>query len=181
MKFKILSILFSIFFLFSFALVSAAGIGVSPSSLILKLEVGESKETKILVYNISQEAGIFQVFPEQFNDWIKIIPDNFRLEAGEKKEVEIRVSAKGKGTKTTNISILFAPLDRSSFGINSGIKIPLNLTVNGREPLFLASISWVLNQNLFRIGFGILAICLIGIFLLIYLEKKKTMKKQKYE
>ncbi len=171
---KIKFLLFFIFLsFFSFNSVLAAGIGVSPSSLVLKLGTGELKETKISVYNISQEAGIFQVFPEKLNDWIKIVPDNFRLEAGEKKEVEIKVSAKGKGIKTTDISILFAPLDRSSFGINSGIKIPLKLIIDGEQSLFLASIYWTLRQNSFKISIGTLAICLIGIFLVISLKRKK--------
>src|SRR4030042_3669372 len=88
MKFKILIILF-FSFLFSFNSALAIGIGAKPSFLDLELKVDQSKEVKILVYNISQEAGIFQVFPDELNEWIKIEPTNFRLEAGENKEIKI--------------------------------------------------------------------------------------------
>jgi len=177
MKFKILIILF-FSFLFSFNSVLAIGIGVKPSFLDLELKVGQSKEVKILVYNISQEAGIFQVFPDELNEWIKIEPNNFRLEAGENKEIKIIVSAKEGGGKAINLSVLASPLDRRSFSVGSGLKIPLRLNVKEERSIFLASVSEALRQSLPWISVGISVIVLIGLFLIKCLERQKRRRKK---
>ena len=178
MKFKILTIIFSIFcFLFCFGQVLAIGIGATPSFLDLELKLGQSKEVKILVYNISQEAGIFQVFPDELKEWIKIEPNNFRLEAGEDKEVKIKILAKEGGGKTTNLSISATSLDRQSFSIGPGLKIPMRLTVREERPIFLASVLEALRKNLSLISIAILiGIFLIGFFLIKYLKKRKSPK-----
>jgi hypothetical protein len=178
MKFKILIILFFSFlfsFLFSFNSVLAIGIGVKPSFLDLELKVGQSKEIKILVYNISQEAGIFQVFPDELNEWIKIEPNNFRLEAGENKEVKIKILAKEEGERVTNLSVLATPLNRRSFSVGPGLKIPLKLNVNKEKSIFLASVLEVFKQSLPWILVEILAIVLIGLFLLKFLKRREKV------
>lgn len=174
---KSLVILFFVFyFLFQLEGILAIGVGAKPSSLDLELKVGQSKETKILVYNISNEAGIFQIFPDELNDWIKIEPNNFRLEAGENKEVKINILAKEEGKKAINLSISAKPLDRQNFSVNPGLKIPLNLNVIGKYGLFMASISEIFNgKNLPKLGIGILAIILIIFFLTKYLNNRKKI------
>lgn len=176
MKFKILIILFFCFLL-SFDSALAIGIGAKPSFLDLELKVGQSKEVEILVYNISQEPGIFQVFPDELNTWIKIEPNNFRLEAGENKEVKITVLAKEEGGKAIYLSVLANPLDRSSFSVGPGLKIPLRLDVSKEGSIFLASVLEALRQNLSLISIVILiGIFLIGFFLIKYLKKRKSPK-----
>jgi hypothetical protein len=174
MKFKILIILF-FSFLFCFNSALAIGIGAKPSFLDLELKVGQSKEVKILVYNISQEAGIFQVFPDELNEWIKIEPNNFRLEAGENKEVKITVLAKEGGGKAISLSVLASPLDRRSFSVGPGLKIPLRLNVKEERSIFLASVSEAFRQSLPWISVGISAIVLIGFFLLKYFKRRKKV------
>lgn len=170
-------LLFIFFFLFSFNSVLAIGIGAKPSFLNLELKVGQSKQTKILVYNISQEAGIFQVFPDELNEWIKIEPSNFRLEAGENKEVKITFLAKEKGRKTINLSVLAQPLDRQSFSVNPGVKVPVQLNVEGGNLIFLASILRLISQNSIWI-FAILAVLSGGFFLIKYLQKRTKRRKK---
>ncbi len=173
MKFKTLTILFSIFyFLFSSNSVLSIGIGANPSFLDLELKLGQSKEVKISVFNISKEVGIFQVFPDELNDWIKITPDNFRLEAGENKEVKIEISAKEKGKKATNLSLSAVPLDRSSFSVNPGLKIPLRLNVEGQKEFFLASLFKALDLNAFSAVIIISITCLMGFFLVEYVRRR---------
>jgi len=174
MKFKILIILF-FSFLFSFDSALAIGIGAKPSFLDLELKVGQSKEVKILVYNISQEAGIFQAFPDELSEWIRIEPNNFRLEAGENKEVKITVSAKEGGGKAINLSVLASPLDRRSFSVGPGLKIPLRLNVKEEGTIFLASVSEAFRQSLLWISVGISVIVLIGFFLLKYFKRRKKV------
>ena len=169
---KILIIVISAFFLlFSFSSVFAIGIGVNPSFLNLDLETNQPKKTKILVYNISQGPGVFQVYPDELVEWIKVEPNNFRLEAGEVKEVKITILTKEKGIKITNLSVLATPLDRQSFGAHSGIKIPLKLNVSGYKPLFLASIIGTIPENWFLL---IIIIVLVSFYLVKYFRKKKN-------
>lgn len=161
------------YFLFSFSSVLAIGIGAEPSSLDLELKLGQSKEVKILVYNISQEAGIFQVSADELNEWVKIEPNNFRLEAGENKEIKINISAREKGRKATNLSVLATPLDRRDFSVGLGLKIPLRLNVEQEKSLFLASLLGIISQDKILIT-GILGIILIiGFFLIRYSKKRK--------
>jgi len=175
MKFKILIILLFVFcLLFFFDSALAIGIGAKPSFLDLELKVGQSKEVKILVYNISQEAGIFQVFPDELNEWIKIEPNNFRLEAGENEGIKIKILAKEEGERVTNLSVLAIPLDRRSFSVGPGLKIPLKLNVKEEKSIFLASVLEVFKQSLPWILVGILAIVLIGLFLLKFLKRRGT-------
>lgn len=177
MKFKILIILFFVsYFFFSFDTALAIGIGVEPSFLDLELKVGQSKKTKILVYNISREAGIFQVFPDELQEWIKIEPDNFRLEAGEKKEAKITILPKKGGRKTTYLSVLAKPLDRKSFNVSSGIKIPLELNVIGGEPISLASIFRYISQDWIWVS-GVLTVVLLGFFLLKHFKRQRFKKR----
>ncbi|MBZ9569644.1 hypothetical protein KJA16_01845 [Patescibacteria group bacterium] len=158
--------------LFSFDSALAIGIGTKPSFLDLELKVGQPKKTEILVYNISQEAGIFQVFPDELNEWIEIEPNNFRLEAGENKKVKITVLAKEEGKKATNLSVLANPLDRQSFSVSSGIKIPMQLNVREERLIFSAFALGFISQNWIWIT-GILVICLIGFFLVKYFNRRK--------
>lgn len=173
---KILILFFVLCFPLSFNSVLAIGIGATPSFLDLELKLGQPEEAKILVYNISQEAGIFQVFPDELNDWIKIEPDNFRLEAGENKEVKIKILAEKEGRKTTNLSVLAKSLDRSSFNVSSGLKIPLRLNIEDQREFLLASVLAVFNQNFLGTLIIILIIFLIGFFLAKYLKKRKSLK-----
>ncbi|MBZ9578498.1 hypothetical protein KJA14_01465 [Patescibacteria group bacterium] len=175
MRLKILIIFLFVFSLFFFDSALAIGIGAKPSFLDLELKVGQPQKTKILVYNISQEAGIFQVFSDELNEWIKIEPNSFRLEAGENKEVKIKVLAKEEGKKATNLSVLVASLDRRSFSVGPGLKIPLRLNVREGESIFLASLLAVFSRHLPWLIVGILVICLIGFFLLKYLKKRKKV------
>ena len=178
MKFKVLTILlFAFCFLFSFSSAFAIGVGVKPSVLELEPKIGQFEKTKILVYNISQEAGVFQVFPDELNKWIKIEPNNFRLEAGETKEVNITILAKEDGRKTTNISVLAKPLDRRSFGASSGIKIPLRLNVKEGKSIFSASILGAISPNWIWVLVGILAILLLGFFMVKYFKRQKIVMK----
>ncbi len=153
----------------------AVGIGVEPSFLDFELKIGQIKTGKILVYNISQEPGIFQVFPDDLNDWLKIEPNNFRLEAGENKEVKIEIKAKEKGRRATNFSVVSLPLDRRSFSISPGLKIPLRLNIKEESPIFLASVVAAVFQGWNWLLLGILVIYLIGFFLVKCFKRRKKV------
>ena len=176
MRFKISIITIFVFcLLLSFNSVFAIGIGAKPSSLNLDLEINQPKKAKILIYNVSQEAGIFQVYADELSEWIKVEPNNFRLEARETKEVEIAITAKDGGIKTTNISILATPLNRQSFSALSGIKIPLRLDISEDKLPLSASILETISREWFWLV-TILIVFLAGFYLAKYFKERKLLK-----
>ena len=178
MKFKILVILFFILcFFLSFDLTLAIGIGTKPSGLDLELKVGQSKEAEILVYNISQEAGIFQVAPDELNEWIEIEPNNFRLEAEENRKIKIKILAKEEGKKAANLSVSATPLDRRSFSVGPGLKIPLRLNIEEEKSIFLASLLETISQNWTWVIGTSMIISIIGLFLVKYLKRRRKVVK----
>lgn len=155
----------------------AIGIGTNASYLGLELELKKPQSVKISVFNISDEAGIFQIFPDELNDWIKISPNNFRLEAGENKEIEITVFGKKRGIRATNLSVLAQPLDRQSFSVGSGLKIPLRLRTKDDKTHLLASISESLSKTFPSILFAIISLIFLIIFLSLTYFNRKNFKK----
>lgn len=179
MRFKLFAIiclfLFSFFFYDS---VFAIGIGANPSSLDLEMKLNEVKESEILVYNISRDPEIFQIFPDELNDWIKVEPDNFRLEAGETKKIKIIVSAKKEGRFAIDLSIVANPLDRQNFSIGSGLKIPLRLNIKGQEKsIFLASVLEGLKRGLSWLLILISIILIIFFLMKYFISLAKNQKK----
>jgi len=175
MRLKILVILFLVLFsCFCFDSALAIGIGAKPSFLNLELKVGQPKQTKILVYNLSQESGIFQISPDELNKEIKVEPSNFRLEAGENKKVKITILPKEEGIKAINLSVSANSLDRQSFSVGPGLKIPLRLNIEKRKSTFLASLLEAISQNWIWVT-GILVVFLIRFSLAKYLKKRKKI------
>jgi hypothetical protein len=178
MKFKILITLFCVFCFSSFFdSVLAIGIGAKPSILDLELKIGQTKKTEILVYNISQEAGIFQIFPDELCKWIEIEPNNFRLEAEEKRRIKITILAKEEGKRAANLSVLAKPLDRQSFSVSSGIKVPVRLNVEEDTLIFPAFILRFISQNSIWI-FRTLATLSVGFYLIKYIKRGNKRRKK---
>jgi len=175
MRFKISVILFLVLFsCFCFDSALAIGIGAKPSFLNLELKTGQSKQTNILVYNPSQEPGIFQISPDGLNEEIKVEPSNFRLEAGENKKVKITILPKEEGIKAINLSVSANSLDRQSFSVGPGLKIPLRLNIEKGKSTFLASLLEAISQNWVWLA-GILVVFLIGISLVKCLKKRRKI------
>lgn len=148
--------------------VLAVGVGVRPSFLDLELSVGQVHISKIIVYNISQEAAIFKVYPDELANWITVEPADFRLEASENKEIKIVIKANVEGRHATNLSVVASPLDKRLFNADSGIKVPVRLDVRAGAGGFFS------NFYIFMalwLGFSVILICLV-IFIVIKLRRK---------
>jgi len=143
----------------------AIGLAVEPRILNLKAEQGQPKITEILVTNVSAEPALFQVYPESFGDDITAAPQNFRLEAKANQIVKITVLAKTPKKIATNIAVLAKPLGVTGFITGSGVKVPLNIEIEG----------W--GWRLWQVGLGIfllLAICLLAV-IMVKFKKKRTI------
>lgn len=99
----------------------AAGIQVSPS----KLQIQETKSAQLVVANPTGNVLLFEIYPDEFKENIKINPESFTLEAGARKTITVENIKKTTGTLVTNISVVSRALADSELQANTGVKIPL--------------------------------------------------------
>lgn len=161
---KIFYILFFLFLLFPHSVI-AAGVEASPSKLELRTS-GSNVKAELSVRNPSADVQLFEVYPDEFGEDIKILPESFVLEAGSSKAVAISYVAKNGKEKIikTNISVVARPLSESRFQFNSGIKIPITIIVDVKAQL----IPWWI----YAIA---IALIILGA-LFIYIQKKKKQE-----
>jgi len=145
---KILLILI-LFSLLAGGFVRAVAVKVRPSKIEAEIKAGVLSEREILVENPDNNVAFFEVYPDNFSDWIKAKPESFILEGGESQKVVLEIENKETGVFLTMISVVAKPLSERQFKTNSGIKIPLEIRVSEREGLyFLANISQFLKSPL---------------------------------
>ncbi len=157
-KIKLISILIILFYAQdSYAL----GLSVSPSNLKIESKV-EEKVSKILtVENASADVSIFEVYADNFDDIITIWPTSFILESGDRRQVEVIVYSDDSKSISTNISVISKPVTDGAFNANTGIKIPIELTVEGDISFVQASIIGALGN--FNTTIVVIAI-IVGVF-----------------
>lgn len=107
----------------------AIGVSVSPAKIVIETIYGKEKTAKFTVSNPSKEVGLFEVYPEEFERNIILIPSRFLLESGEKREVLARVQKKEIGLFKTAIAIEAKPLGELLIGVGGGVRLPFSLTV----------------------------------------------------
>ena len=111
----------------------AIGVSASPATLSVKTAAGEEGTARFTVSNPSQEVGLFEAYPEEFEDFITLIPSRFVLEAGEKREVLARVRRRETGIIRTAIAVEAETLGIPSQGIGGGVRVPFSLEVSPRS------------------------------------------------
>lgn len=147
---------------------SVKGIGVSVSPIKLEIKYLENSKDYLKIKNISQEIVYVSIYPDAFQNNIKIYPEEVQLLPEQTTKIEIDTNF-GKEKKDqilkTNISVITKALDKKNFNAASGIKIPINIIIekqNNYSKLFL----------FFILGIFILAI--IFIFISKYNNKKNN-------
>lgn len=128
---KIILLLFSIAILAP-DMAYGAGIAVSPAKIELEAVANGKALAKLTVTNPTADVQLFEVYPDDFSNMFKANPASFTLEAGGKKLVAITFEDSNKNPKKlqTNISVVAKPLVESRFQANSGVKIPITVTLN---------------------------------------------------
>ncbi|MFA6215821.1 MAG: hypothetical protein WC768_04610 [Patescibacteria group bacterium] len=109
----------------------AIGIGVKPNELSFKALVNFSTETEVLIFNVSSEPALYQVYPDGLNSEIKISPADFRLDPDGSQLIKVIVNPKRPGIFSTNLSVVARPLASGGLAAATGVKIPLTLYVWG--------------------------------------------------
>lgn len=172
---KILAILIIVFFLAA-GLVRAAAIKVRPSEIKIEAKPGVPIEEVIIVENPGGNVALFEVFLDNFSDWVKIRPESFTLEAGESQKLVLEIENKERGIFSTTLSILAKPLSERKFKANSGIKIPLEIKISGeKENMLLAALYGFFDQQV-SVKFLLYVLAIISILLPVFLLTKKMLK-----
>ncbi|MFH1894327.1 MAG: hypothetical protein ABH813_00255 [Patescibacteria group bacterium] len=131
-----------IFLFFTADFVQAAAIKVFPSEVKIKTESGVLAKGEITVENPTEDITLYEVYADDFSDWILPKPESFFLKAREKQRVVLEIKNKDKGVFLTYLSVVAKPLSERKFKIDSGVKIPLEIRISeGEEGFLLAKIS----------------------------------------
>ncbi len=138
LKFKIILILTSIFLA---ATANASALKITPSEVKLDAVFGKTEQKTITIENPGSDVALFEVYLDNFSDWVKIKPESFILEAGKSQKVILEIKKKEIGVFSTTISVVAKPLSEREFKANAGVKIPLEIRISEKkaEP-WLASI-----------------------------------------
>lgn len=119
----------------------AAGIQASPEKLMFNISNGKALTEEITVVNPTADVQLFEVYPDDFDRFIKVFPASFTLEAGGSKDVQITLDPKqfSNSASGTTLSVLGKSLAENKVQINAGIKIPIIITVSEKKQR-----SWIL-------------------------------------
>jgi len=147
----------------------AVGISVTPPSLDIIFP--DTKESHLVITNISQEPVVVSIRPDHFADYIKVIPSEISLlpEEVSKVKIESHFEEFTAGVNNTYISVITKPLDKKSFNAASGLKIPITVHIVQSYWQWSGAIIFiVVFFSLF-----ILALVIQSIFILFKFKKRK--------
>lgn len=142
-------VLFCLFLLLPFS-VGALGISVSPGDMKVEVVNGKEYQEKITVQNISGAKSEYQISTDDFVSWFWFSEPVFVLDAGETKQVDVRITPDLVGEYHTNISVVSFYVDKQTFNAGSGVKIVVTLnvlpprTILGLPPLLFATLIFFL-------------------------------------
>ncbi len=165
--------------LFLAATVDASALKVTPSSLDFDFAIGKTEEKIVTVENPSSNVALFEAYPDDFLDEIKVDPASFTLNPGEKMVVSVLADFKEEGVYVTALSVVSKPLSQREFSANAGVKIPMEIKVAEKKSDFwLASLSesfGKLFENQRDLVY-ILSIITLLVLLLLLIRRNKTAK-----
>lgn len=152
---------------------NAISLKVSPAEISITVVKGELSQTQLTVENPANDVAIYEVYADDFSDWVIINPSSFILESRAKKEVIVQFKPSEQGVFSTDISVVAKPMTDSRITTNSGVKIPLviNVSVNETVKLFTAKMP--------LLPTGYILIFVFGLFLILTFVFRKKMLKSK--
>ena len=127
----------------------AVGVSVSPATLRMETRVGKETIARFTVWNPSKEVGLFSAYPEEFEEFITLIPSSFVLESGEKREVLVTGKRREAGIVRTAIAIEGRMLGAPALGVGGGVRLPLSLEVNETRNALTAAVASAAAPTLF--------------------------------
>jgi len=150
---------------------SATSLKVSPAEINIIAVVGETGQAQLTVENPANNVAIYEVYADDFSDWIIISPASFILESQAEKEVLVQFESDEQGVFFTDISVVAKPMTDSKITTNSGIKIPLQVNVSADKTVRLFTVKMPLLPT------GYILIFVFGLFLILAFALRKKMLK----
>ncbi len=164
---------------FSWAgLANAVGIKVTPSEIKVEAKLGQVIEKNITIENPGQDVVLYEIYADDFLEWLKFKPASFILESKEIKNVQLGIKGKEPGIFLTTISVVAKPLSESGFKMNSGIKIPLEIIISQEDSkISMASISLFFSEQ-FSVTYlvGVAVVILLIYLVIVFFKRKKEFK-----
>jgi hypothetical protein len=114
------------------AIVHAAGIQASPSSINLRIS-NSTAEQRIVIANPTADVQVFEIYADDFSSVMHFTPSSFTLEAGDRKNIQLTIDGSklpSNSTISTTLSIVGKPLADSRFQVGTGIKIPITASTD---------------------------------------------------
>jgi len=145
--------------------VSAVGVAVYPAEVSIEAAIGEQTTTRLKVSNPSSDVAVFEVYPDEFDQLIKISPSSFTLESSEERQVIITVTPRESGRLHTAISVVGRPMASSAFQAGSGAKVPFTInSINSASGFALA---------IENVNSGAWAVFVVGLGLVFIVAKRR--------
>lgn len=120
--------------------IKAAGLKVWPSEMAISATSGSPAQTYLFVENPNDKPVFFEVYPDNLQNYLEISPAGFVLNPKENKKIAVLANFPKPGLFRTNVSVLAKPTADDLFKANSGVKIPLEITIaSGDKTGFLAA------------------------------------------
>lgn len=165
MYFKII-ILALIVFLLAANSVQAIAVKIQPSEIEIETKPDILIQEEIIIENPDNNVALYEVYVDNFSDWIKIKPESFTLESGGLQKIILKIKNKETGIFSTMISVVARPLSERKFKAGSGVKIPLKIKISKSGVNRISnSLIWILY---------IIFSC--SLLLVLFLRKKKKLK-----
>ncbi len=161
-----------IFFAIAPNIIHAAGIQASPAKMDIAITDGKKAIKEIIVSNPTSDVQLYEASADDFAENFKINPSSFTLESGARKTISVTVepkNLKNNQVLSTNISIISKPMSESAVNIGTGVKIPVNVTLNNQHS---NSLNWKWG---IAAALSVLALAVLGV--VIY-RKKRVIKPQ---
>ena len=110
----------------------AAGIGIAPEFFDIYLDSpAQNSQVVMGVFNTGENPALYRVFPDDLDQLILVDQEQFRLEAGESREIEIQIKSFPPGKYQTTLSIVGEDINADLSIPKTGVKIPITVSVAG--------------------------------------------------
>lgn len=137
---KTIFLTLAVFFLIANS-AQATAIKIQPSEIKIEAEAGVLVEKKIIVENPDNNVALYEVYVDNFPNWIKIKPESFTLESGGSQKVVLKIQNQETGIFSTMLSAVARPLSERKFKAGSGVKVPLEIKIfKTNQEIFAAAI-----------------------------------------
>jgi len=172
LKYKIILVFIGLFFAIT---ANASALKVWPSMVQIDSALGKAEERAVTIENPGKDVAVFEVYPDDFSDWISVNSVSFVLNPGENREVLVRVNFEEEGIYATTLSVVSKPLSGKEFKTNAGVKIPLEIRVGQKKSsVWLASVLDNFKKIFENQAYLIFATGIVIILILLIIKKKQA-------